>query len=78
MMDLERLAGRLRWQQSELQAELADVESALRRVEQGSYGVCGRCGELIDAERLSTYPATNWCRACKREYELRRGFTPSP
>ena len=44
-----------------LQAQLQLVESALTRIEDGSYGTCAVCGNEISAERLRAIPATNRC-----------------
>jgi DnaK suppressor protein len=45
-------------------ARLADVESALERVEQGTYGVCERCGAAIPDERLEARPVARLCVPC--------------
>ncbi|MGZ8625444.1 MAG: TraR/DksA family transcriptional regulator [Actinomycetota bacterium] len=42
-------------------AQLADVDRAMERVEQGSYGVCEACGQPIDADRLRARPAARLC-----------------
>jgi len=44
-----------------LDGELADVEAALQRLEQGTYGTCEACGRPISAERLDALPATRFC-----------------
>ena len=44
-----------------VQHTLADIDAALRRIEEGSYGVCEVCGEPIGAQRLSAIP---WARLC--------------
>ena len=41
----------------ELEAELAELEAALRRIDDGTYGVDEVTGEPIDPERLDTLPA---------------------
>jgi RNA polymerase-binding transcription factor DksA len=41
----------------ELEAELAELEAALRRVDDGTYGVDEVTGEPIDPERLDALPA---------------------
>ena len=41
--------------------ELSDVETALQRLETGSYGVCEVCGRPIEPERLEALPATRFC-----------------
>ena len=43
------------------QQTLRDVEDALRKIEEGSYGTCEVCGKPIGAERLSAIP---WARLC--------------
>ena len=40
------------------------VEAALDRIENGSYGICTRCGEEIGDERLDVVPQTPFCRDC--------------
>ncbi len=45
----------------QVEAELADVERALRRVDDGSYGTCEACGRPIGDERLEALPATRFC-----------------
>ena len=45
-----------------IEAELTDVEHALRRLDEGSYGTCEACGRPIDEERLEALPATRLCR----------------
>lgn len=47
--------------------ELRRVEAALRRIADGSYGVCVRCGEDIDAKRLALVPTVPTCVGCARE-----------
>ncbi len=44
-----------------VEAELADVERALRRLDEGSYGSCEACGGSIGDERLSATPAARFC-----------------
>jgi DnaK suppressor protein len=46
--------------------EIAMIEAALDRIENGSYGTCVRCGEPIGEERLDVLPATPLCRDCAR------------
>ena len=45
-------------------AELRQIEAALGRVEDGSYGICVACGEDISPERLDVVPQTPRCRNC--------------
>jgi DnaK suppressor protein len=50
---LERARGRL-----------ADVDLALTRITDGSYGICEHCGRPIAAERLAARPAAGTCIRC--------------
>ena len=45
---------------------LADVEAALARREEGSYGICESCGRPIAPERLAARPAARTCIDCAR------------
>jgi RNA polymerase-binding transcription factor DksA len=42
-------------------AQIADVERALGRLEQSSYGTCEACGRRIDDDRLRARPAARFC-----------------
>ena len=46
---------------------LQAIEEALRRIDQGTYGVCRDCGEPIAEARLSAIPWTRVCIACKEK-----------
>ncbi len=48
----------------ELEAMLRDVERALLKLEEGTYGVCDRCGMLIREERLDARPWAVLCVDC--------------
>lgn len=52
-----------------LRADLTAVEHALRRVRDGSYGVCADCGRSIPAERLEALPQAVRCVDCQRREE---------
>lgn len=47
-----------------LAASLAEVDRALAKLEDGSYGRCDGCGAAIPAARLEARPATARCIAC--------------
>jgi RNA polymerase-binding protein DksA len=40
---------------------LAEIERALKRIEDGTYGTCTSCGKEIPAERLEAYPWASLC-----------------
>ena len=46
---------------------LQAIEGALYRIEKGTYGVCGDCGEPIAYARLEAIQWTRVCIACKRK-----------
>jgi RNA polymerase-binding transcription factor DksA len=43
---------------------VAALDDALRRLDEGRYGVCDRCGQPIGAERLAARPAAVTCVRC--------------
>lgn len=49
---------------SRARARLADIDDALRRLREGTYGTCEQCGGPIGAERLAARPATRTCITC--------------
>lgn len=49
--------------------KLMEIEEALKRLEEGRYGICVDCGGDIDEERLRVIPFTVSCVACQREKE---------
>jgi RNA polymerase-binding transcription factor DksA len=46
---------------SDIGAELASVETALRRLDDGSYGACEICGASLEATMLERDPLTTRC-----------------
>ncbi len=44
---------------------LRKIESALERIENGTYGICQKCGKPIPVERLKVVPVTGHCVSCK-------------
>ncbi len=55
----------------QLRSSYRDVSDALRRMDQGTYGKCERCGGDIAPERLQALPAARLCVRCKQK--LARG-----
>ena len=45
----------------DLDAQLADIEHAISRLANGTYGTCEACGRPIDPARLAARPATRFC-----------------
>jgi RNA polymerase-binding protein DksA len=48
---------------------LYNIEEALGRIEDGSYGRCAECGKAIGLPRLQRLPYTTLCIACKEKEE---------
>jgi RNA polymerase-binding protein DksA len=51
---------------------LKQVEAALARFEQGTYGLCTQCGKPIDPARLEALPSAEWCMTCQTQLEHKR------
>jgi len=44
---------------------LSEIDSALQRLDEGSYGICERCAEPIPWERLEVLPMSRLCTPCQ-------------
>lgn len=45
---------------------LADATEALRRLDEGRYGICESCGKRIPTERLEILPHARFCVPCQQ------------
>ncbi len=45
-------------------AEARQIREALKRIENGTYGVCSKCSQPIARARLAAAPSTDTCIAC--------------
>ncbi len=52
-----------------LESELQDVKSALKSVEEGTYGKCKYCGTEMSKERLMARPTSSSCVKCKKGFK---------
>jgi len=50
--------------------ELAGIVAAIRRIDEGTYGLCLHCGRRIEPARLAALPATTSCIDCASDHEL--------
>ena len=50
-------------------SKVKNIDDALERLEEGSYGVCDACGLEIAEERLTAMPFTRLCRDCQQDQE---------
>ena len=48
---------------------LGEIDGALARIDEGTYGTCQRCGDSIAEERLEALPWAMLCIDCKRKQE---------
>jgi RNA polymerase-binding protein DksA len=51
--------------ENRIRQELAKVEHALEKIQNGTYGICDNCGKPIDPERLEALPQATVCMSCK-------------
>ena len=54
-----------------LERRLDDIDHAIRHAQHLGYGVCEKCGQQIEPERLEIFPETTLCVSCKRKTERR-------
>ncbi len=54
-------------QKDTIRRVLAEVEAAVARVGNGSYGICRDCAKPIPVERLEILPYTPFCVPCQRK-----------
>lgn len=51
-------------QEEILKERLKKVEKALAKIEKNNYGICEKCGQVIEKVRLEIDPAAEFCRKC--------------
>lgn len=50
--------------------ELSEIEDALKRINNGTYGICEMCDETIALGRLRAKPFAKFCTPCREIYEV--------
>jgi DnaK suppressor protein len=71
LMDVNKeIALRLGEHESRL---VADIDQALLRIDEGSYGICARCGKEIDERRLEAVPTARYDAPCQTIIEAANG-----
>jgi DnaK suppressor protein len=76
VQDLNKeIALRLGEQSSKL---VADIDQALLRMDEGGYGICGRCGQPIDERRLEALPTARYDAVCQAAIESADGEEDLP
>lgn len=57
---------------------IEEIDAALLRIDNGTYGQCDRCGRPIDEERLKAMPTARYDAECQEKIEASQGAeTPS-
>lgn len=54
------------------QEVLYQIEDALKRIDEGSYGICQQCSKPIGMSRLRAVPYTSMCIECQRSKEQQK------
>ena len=67
----QEIAFRLGERESQM---VADIDQALMRMDEGSYGICARCDKPIDERRLEALPTARYDAACQSEIEANQGL----
>jgi DnaK suppressor protein len=57
---------------------VADIDQALLRIKEGSYGICARCGQPIDERRLEAVPTARYDARCQALIESANGDDDLP
>lgn len=56
----------------QLARKLEDVQHALNKFEDGTYGICESCGTIIERARLEALPSARHCIRCQSRQEGQR------
>ena len=76
LMDVNKeIAFRLGERESQM---VADIDSALQRIDEGTFGQCERCGKEIDERRLEAMPTARYDAKCQTEIEAMQGLDAPP
>ena len=71
----KEIAFRLTERESQI---VADIDQALLRIGEGSYGICARCSKPIDERRLEAVPTARYDAACQALIESANGDDDLP
>ncbi|HZI20492.1 MAG TPA: TraR/DksA family transcriptional regulator [Pyrinomonadaceae bacterium] len=73
-MSLNDVNQEIEYRLSERDSQMvADIDQALLRIEEGSYGTCGRCGREIPERRLEALPTARYDAECQSLIEQGTG-----
>jgi len=73
-MSLDDVNREIAFRMGERESQIvADIDQALMRIDEGTYGLCARCGKPIDERRLEAMPTARYDAACQSEIEAASG-----
>ena len=73
-MSLQDVSQEIEYRLSERESQMvADIDQALLRIDEGSYGVCARCGKEIPDARLEAVPTARYDAQCQALIEQGTG-----
>ena len=78
-MSLADVSQEIEQRNGERESQLvADIDQALLRIKEGTYGICARCGQPIPEARLEAIPTARYDAACQAAIEQSRGEDDRP
>lgn len=60
---------RIEAMKKEIDRRLIDIRKALTKIKIGKYGICEKCGKMVDTDRLMIKPEATLCIECERKKE---------
>ncbi|HYE16191.1 MAG TPA: TraR/DksA family transcriptional regulator [Pyrinomonadaceae bacterium] len=73
-MSVQDVSQEIEYRLSERESQMvADIDQALLRIDEGSYGVCARCGKEIPERRLDAVPTARYDAECQAVVEASQG-----
>lgn len=53
----------------ELSKSIINIRKTMARIRIGKYGICEKCGKMIDTDRLAIKPTAEYCISCEKSFE---------
>jgi DnaK suppressor protein len=78
-MSIEDVNKEIAFTMGERESEMVtEIDEALRRIDDGTYGKCQRCGRDIDERRLEALPTARYDAECQAQIEAEQGNIKVP
>ncbi len=78
-MSLQDVNQELQFRLGERESQIvADIDQALLRIDEGTYGTCARCGKPIPERRLEVLPTARYDAECQAAIEADEGLDDIP